>query len=86
MQYATANRVVGHAYRKKFIPTPQRELLHSPVWWNDIHTRGQGSNMGKCRPGASRKVPPHSQWRNQRFEPGRGDFWRGPVSHSVGMQ
>jgi len=33
--------------------------------------RAQGPDMGKCRPGASRKVPsPHSQWRNRRFEPG----------------
>jgi len=47
----------------------------------------QGPDMGKCRPGASRKVPPtHSQWRNQRFEPGGELFWRGPVSHCVGMQ
>jgi len=48
----------------------------------------QGPDMGKCRPGASRKVPPppHSQWRNQRFEPGGGFFWSGPVSHRVGMQ
>jgi len=38
----------------------------------------QGPDMGKCRPGASRKVPPaHSQWRNQRFEPGGKTFLKG---------
>jgi len=47
----------------------------------------QDPDMGKCRPGASRKVPPaHSQWRNQRFVPGGGIFLKGPVSHRVGMQ
>ena len=38
----------------------------------------QGPDMGKFRPGVSRKVPsPHSQWRNQRCEPGGGEFSEG---------